>query len=99
MMQQLAAWWGLGIRTSQMLAQAQSVITLRTLGAFGLWPVGASEARRMWLEKPGAFIESAGRATTAMVELKRPDQIVDAAIIPFEQKTRSNSRRLSRRRR
>lgn len=99
MMLQMAAWWGLGLRTTQMLAEAQSVITLRTLGAFGLWPMAASEARRMWMEKPGAFIESAGRATTAMVELKRPDQIMDAAIIPFEAKTRSNSKRLSRRRR
>ena len=41
MMLQMAAWWGLGFRTTQMLAEAQSVITLRTLGAFGLWPMAA----------------------------------------------------------
>lgn len=92
----LFSWWGLGLRTTHMLAAAQSVITLRTLGAFGLWPVTASEARRMWMEKPGAFAESAGRVTSAMIELKRPDQILDAAIIPFERKTRANSKRLSR---
>lgn len=97
-MLQVITWWGLGVRTAQMMAAANSVITLRTLGAFGLWPIAASEARRMWMEKPGAIAESAGRATTAMIELKRPDQIIDAAIIPFEQRTRANSKRLSRRR-
>ncbi|MXQ07709.1 antifreeze protein [Alphaproteobacteria bacterium GH1-50] len=93
------AWWGLGMRTAQMLAEANTVIAMRSLGAFGLWPVAAGEARRMWMEKPGAFVESAGRATTAMVQLKRPDQIVDAALKPIGRKTRSNSRRLSKRRR
>ena len=95
----ILAWWALGIRTTQMLAEANMVIAMRNLGAFGLWPVAASEARRMWMEKPGAFAESAGRATTAMVQMKRPDQIIDAALKPIGRKTRSNSRRLSKRRR
>ena len=86
------AWWGLGMRTAQMLAEANTVIAMRSLGAFGFWPVAASETRRMWSEKPGAFAESAGRAATAMVQMKRPDQIIG-------RKTRSNSRRLSKGRR
>ena len=87
------------VRAAQMLFEAHTVVTLRGLGAFGLWPMAASETRRMWMEKPGAFVESAGRAATAIVELKRPDQIVDAALVPIGRTTSANSRRLTRRRR
>ena len=84
-MEPMFAWWTMGVRATQLMVTAQSLIALRAFGAFGLWPMAASEARRIWMEKPGAFAESAGQAATAMMDLRSPDVIVGAAILPFEQ--------------
>lgn len=91
------AWWSLGVRTAQMLSEAQTVIAFRTLGMFGGWPVSPSETHRMVLEKGPAFIRSYGDALAATMQGKSADKIADAALKPIGRKTRSNARRLSRR--
>jgi hypothetical protein len=93
------AYWTLGVRTAQMLVEANAVIAFRVLGMTGGWPVSPSENSRMVLEKGPAFIRAYGDATQAMMKGKRPDEIAEAALRPISRKTRSNAKRLSRRRR
>lgn len=93
------AYWALGIRTAQMLVEANSVIAFRVLGMAGHWPVSPSENSRMVLEKGPAFIRAYGDAAQAMMKGKRPDEIAEAALRPISRKTRSNAKRLSRRKR
>ena len=88
--------WSLGLRTTWMLAEAQTVITLRLWGMAGLWPVSPSETSRMVSEKWPAFLQSAGAAGAAMMKGHGPDRIAEAALIPIGRRTRANSRRLAR---
>lgn len=89
-------YWALGIRTAQMMAEAQVVIALRLLGLAGGWPVSPSEVSRMVQEKGPAFVKAAGEATAAAMKGRRPDQIAGAALRPIGAKTRANTRRLSK---
>ena len=93
------AYWALGVRTAQMLVEANSVIAFRVLGMAGHWPVSPSENSRMVLEKGPAFIRAYADAAQAMMKGKRPDEIAEAALRPISRKTRSNAKRLSRRKR
>ena len=92
------AYWALGVRTAQMLAEANSVIAFRLMGMAGGWPVSPSENARMVLEKGPAFLRAYGEAATAAMKGSRPDEIAAAALRPISRKTRSNSKRLSRKR-
>ncbi len=82
--------------TSQMLVEAQTVVALRMLGMAGIWPVAATENTRMVEEKMPALIASGIAAGQAAMAMKRPDEIMAAAVRPLGVKTRSNARRLSR---
>ncbi len=93
------AYWALGVRTTQMMVEAQTVIAFRLLGMAGGWPVSASESTRMVLEKGPAFMRAYGDATVAAMRGKRPDEIAAAALQPISRKTRSNAKRLRRGRR
>ncbi len=93
------AYWSLGVRTAQMLAEAQSVMAMRMLGMAGGWPVSPSETSRMVTEKGPAFIRAYGDATRALMKGKRLDEVAEAALKPIGRKTRSNAKRLSRRKR
>ena len=93
------AYWALGVRTAQMLAEANAVIAFRVMGMAGGWPVSPSESSRMVLEKGPAFMRAYGDATVAAMKGKRLDEIAEAALKPIGRKTRSNAKRLSRGRR
>ena len=93
------AYWVLGIRTAQMIVEAQAVIAFRVAGMAGGWPVSPSENTRMFFEKGPAFMRAYGDATVAAMRGKRPDEIASAALQPISRKTRSNAKRLSRGRR
>ncbi len=93
------AYWALGVRTAQMLAEAQTVVAFRVMGMAGGWPVSPAENTRMVLEKGPAFLRAYGEAATAAMKGKRPDEIAEAALRPISRKTRSNAKRLSRGRR
>jgi len=86
-------WWQAGLT----LVEANAVIAMRLWGMAGAWSVTPYEATRMWTEKPGAFVTSAGRATEAMLQGKGPAAIASAAVAPIRAKTRANSRRLAKR--
>jgi hypothetical protein len=88
--------WTLGVRTSVMLAEAQTVILLRVWGMAGLWPVGPSETTRMVAEKWPAFMNAYAAAGTAAMKGHGPHRIAGAALTPIARKTRANSRRLVR---
>ena len=92
------AYWALGVRTAQMLAEANTVMAFRLLGMAGGWPVSPSENTRMVLEKGPAFMRAYGEAATAAMKGHRPDEIAIAALRPISRKARSNAKRLSRRR-
>lgn len=93
------AYWALGVRTVQMLAEAQTVVAFRILGMAGSWPVSPSETTRMVTEKGPAFIRAYGDATVAAMKGKQAHEIAEAALAPIGRKTRCNAKRLSRRRR
>jgi hypothetical protein len=92
-------YWILGVRSTQMLLEAQTVIGLRLVGMAAGWRISPSETARMIREKGPAFLEAAGAATSAAMKGKRPDQIAEAALKPIGIRTRSNVRRLSKARR
>ena len=98
MMKPFLNCWALSLRSTTLVAEANKVARLRILGMIGAWPVAGSETHRMWTEKPGAFVMSAGRATEAVLRGGSPDQVYEAALIPIDRKTRANARRLSKRR-
>jgi hypothetical protein len=89
-------WWMLGWSTSVMLAEAQAVIAMRTMGMAGMWSVTPTETSRMMAEKPSAFSSAMQAAGRAAVAGKHPHQIAEAALRPIRRKTRANSRRLAR---
>jgi hypothetical protein len=90
--------WMLGMRTAVMVAEAQTVIAYRVMGMAGVWPVAAGEDQRMVAEKWPAFLKSSSAATQAMMQGKRPVQVMAEALKPIGRKTRANSKRLSNRR-
>ena len=85
------------LEVGMMLAEAQSVIAMRMMGWGGLWSVTKSENNRMVSEKTEAITKSIQNATLAAMTGKRPDEIVNAAVKPLRQKTRSNVARLGKR--
>jgi len=85
------------ISFGQMLVEAQTVITLRTMGMAGLWNLGPAETQRMWLEKARAAQESGMAAAGALLGGQGPAGALSAALKPVRHKTRSNARRLVRR--
>ncbi len=90
MMRLSLAWW-------TMMAEAQTVIGLRTLGMAGILPAKDSENSRMVSEKVAAMTQSLNAAGKAALAGKRPDEVALAAIRPLGRKTRANAKRLSRR--
>lgn len=92
------AYWALSVRTAQMLTEAQTVVAFRLMGMAGNWTVSPSESTRMVMEKGPAFMRAYGDAATAAMKGKRPDEIAEAALRPISRKTRSNAKRLRRRR-
>lgn len=76
--------------------EAQTVITLRTLGMMGLWNTGAGENERMVAEKTEAFAQSFFASTQVLVRGGTPDQIAMAGMRPLQRKTKSNVARLTK---
>lgn len=84
--------------TMRMMTEAQAVIGYRMLGMAGLWPVAPSEMWRMTFEKGPAFAAANQGAMTAALAGQSPDKIAAAWLKPISGHTRSNEKRLSRRR-
>ncbi|WP_439123189.1 antifreeze protein [Marivita sp.] len=90
-------YWVTGMQAGWVLAEAQSVITMRMMGAMGLWSVPKSENKRMLNEKVFAFVKGTTDASRAALAGESPDVIAALAIKPIRQKTRANHRRLTKR--
>ena len=77
-------------------AEAQTVITLRTMGMLGLWNTGTGENQRMVSEKTEAFAQSARAAAGAIAKGQRPGQVAMAGMKALQRKTKSNVARLTK---
>ncbi|SEH70717.1 antibiotic ABC transporter [Paracoccus alkenifer] len=75
--------------------EAQFVITMRTAGLLGMVPQRPSESLRMVTEKGDAYRESLSAAFRSAAKGRRADQILNAALRPYGQRTKANARRLS----
>lgn len=84
--------WQMGM----MAIEAQTVMTLRTLGMMGLLTPHPLENQRMVAEKGVAFAQSAQAATLAAISGKHPHEVAAAALHPIRRRTRANAARLSR---
>lgn len=85
------------VQVAMMAAEAQAVITMRLMGMAGVWSVPPSEKTRMVSEKLKAMNRSSGEAMAAVLRGGTPDEVLAAAIKPYRQRTRANSRRLTKR--
>lgn len=85
------------IQLSFVLAEAQSVIGMRVLGAIGVWSVPKSENSRMLNEKVFAFVKGSTDASLAAIAGETPDVVTAAAIKPIRKATRANHKRLTKR--
>ena len=79
-----------------MMAEAQTVIAIRTMGMMGVLPASPRENHTMFAEKGPAFVESVIAAGAAAMAGKTPDQIVHAAIRPIARRTGANVKRLGK---
>lgn len=80
-----------------MMAEANSVIAMRTLGMMGIWSVTPSEDGRMISEKVHAMAKAQSDATRVAMNGGSFDEIAAAAIKPIRNKTRANAKRLGKR--
>lgn len=88
-------FFGLQMRTAQMLVEAQGVAGLRMMGMAGLMPASSDETMRMVAEKHTAFTESAMAGVGALWAGKTPAQAYGMALTPIGKATRANSKRLT----
>ncbi|MCB1335837.1 MAG: antifreeze protein [Roseivivax sp.] len=95
-MDHAATVWQQATHLTVLMAEAQTVIALRTMGMAGLWPMPQGETARMVNEKPPAFVESWVAAGFAMLTMQSPGAVLQAWTRPLTRKARSNRRRLSR---
>ncbi len=87
----------LWLTCAQMSADVPVVVTLRILGASGLWSVPKGEHHDMIAEKAPAFIEAMLSCTLTAWAGRGPDRMMQAAVEPLSRKARANRMRLVRR--
>ena len=78
------------------MAEAQTVVAIRTMGIWGVVPASPRERHAMVAEKGPAFLESAIAAGQAAAMGQTPVQVAEAALRPIGRQTRSNMRRLTK---
>ncbi len=93
---QMTSFWRQSTQMVSLMTEAHVVITMRTMGMVGLWPMPKGETHRMLSEKPPVFLESYMAAGHALMSGKTPDAVIQAFTNPLEKKAKSNRRRLSR---
>jgi hypothetical protein len=90
-------YWANALQVACVMAEAQSVIAMRVMGAIGVWSVPRSENKRMLNEKVSAFVKGSTDASLAALSGKSPDVVAALAIKPIRQTTRANHKRLTKR--
>ncbi|WP_308916969.1 antifreeze protein [Jannaschia sp. LMIT008] len=82
---------------ARMMAEAQTVISLRMMGLTGLVPVRDGENARMVAEKQKAFVQAGFAVGRAMMMGRGPLAAYGAGLRPIGRTTRANVRRLTAR--
>jgi hypothetical protein len=90
-------YWRAALTTGQMMAEAQSVIAMRTMGMAGHWNVTKGENARMVAEKGEAMREAGLAAAGAIMRGASPMGVAMATIKPVKRRTGANARRLAKR--
>ena len=90
-------YWTNALQLGFVLAEAQSVIAMRMMGAAGVWSVPKTENKRMLNEKIFAFVKGTTDASRAAIAGQSPDAVTALAIKPIRQATRANHKRLKKR--
>lgn len=85
------------MQTGLLFAEANAVIWMRVWGMAGVWSVTPSENKRMVSEKIEASQKAMLAASKVAMRGGTPDAVTAAAIKPYRQKTRANSKRLAKR--
>lgn len=88
----------LAFEQQQMMLSAWQTIWWRTLSAMA-GTLTRREFTAMWSEKPVAFAESARRSASAAMRGRPPEEIARQALRPLAAKSKSNARRLGRKKR
>jgi hypothetical protein len=88
----------LAFEQQQMMLFAWQTIWWRTMSAVA-GTLTQREFTAMWIEKPAAFGEAAGRPARAAMRGQPPEEIARKALRPLAAQSRSNARRLGRRKR
>lgn len=87
--------WRAGLAFWTMMAEAQAVVAIRTMGMWGVIPASPRERHTMMAEKGPAFAEAALAAGIAAAQGRRPEAVLEAAVKPLGRRTRANVRRLT----
>lgn len=88
--------WRAGMAFWTMMAEAQAVVAIRTMGMMGVLPASPRESHAMVAEKGPAFAKAAMAAGVAAAQGKSPIQVAEAALKPIGRQTRANMRRLTK---
>ncbi|MDF3414488.1 antifreeze protein [Sulfitobacter sp. M57] len=86
--------FSLQLKLTTLMAETQTVMALRLMGMSGAIPAKRGENQRMVDEKGPAMAKAFAAANKAMLEGRRPDQIMTAAIAPVSRRVTSNRKRL-----
>ena len=90
-------FWGNAVQLGMMVAEANAVIAMRTMGMAGIWSVTPQENRRMLTEKVTALTKAGSDAAVAAASGAGPDVVIAAAIKPVRRATSANAKRLGKR--
>lgn len=90
-------YWRSAVMFGAILAEAQMVIAMRTMGCFGAWNLGPAEHLRMVAEKAGAASDAGHAVSRALWRGAGPGATTLAALKPIRKRTRNNVKRLHRR--
>lgn len=90
------SYWVTGMRTVQMLSEAQLIVSIRMAGMMGLAPLPEGETTRIVAEKTRAFTQAGIAAGKAVALGRSPVAIARAALAPVARQTRANARRLTK---
>lgn len=79
-----------------LIAEANTVISLRVLGIAGILPAHHTENKRMAAEKAPAFAEAMVAGARAAMQGQSPERVALATMRPLRRRTRANVKRLSK---
>lgn len=95
-LRQAEALMRLGMRSTTMMVEAQTVIAMRMMGMMGFWPMHPGEGARMLSEKLEALQEAQLAVMKSAARGGSAVEVTEAALRPLRRRTRANAARLVR---